>query len=139
MLLYCSIIFCNLFSFEVDSHERAFQVKSYETPLKRRNKIEPHFLAYVTPTASELMDFSFGVMLFVDAPPTPRFVDVVHAFNGVVVEQLRKRLEKLGDSLAIVEAFFQNSASVSKLGRPTFSKNFVRSSKNLSNIFWLSH
>ena len=30
-----------------------------------------------------------------DAPPIPRLVDLVHAFNRVVVEQFEKRVEKL--------------------------------------------
>ena len=30
-----------------------------------------------------------------DAPPIPRLVDLVHVFKGVVVEQFKKRLEKL--------------------------------------------
>ena len=30
-----------------------------------------------------------------DAPPIPRLVDLVHAFNGVVVEQFKKIVEKL--------------------------------------------
>ena len=34
-------------------------VKSNETPLKRRIKIEPRFLAHLNPTASELLDLSF--------------------------------------------------------------------------------
>ena len=37
-----------------------------------------------------------------DAPPIPRFVDLVHMFKGVVVEQLRKRVEKLlSDSILL--------------------------------------
>ena len=37
-----------------------------------------------------------------DAPPIPRLVDLVHAFNGVVVEQFRKRVEKLlSDSIPL--------------------------------------
>ena len=37
-----------------------------------------------------------------DAPPIPRLVDLVHAFNGVVVEQFKKRLEKLrSDSILL--------------------------------------
>ena len=30
-----------------------------------------------------------------DAPPIARLVDLVHAFNGAVVEQFKKRVEKL--------------------------------------------
>ena len=30
-----------------------------DTPLKRRIKTEPRFLAHLTPTASELLDLSF--------------------------------------------------------------------------------
>ena len=48
-----------------------------------------------------------------DAPPIPRLVDLVHAFNGVVVEQFKKRVEKtpqlFDSSLAIVKATFQTS------------------------------
>ena len=37
-----------------------------------------------------------------DAPPIPRLVDLVHAFKGVVVEQYKKRLEKLlSDSILL--------------------------------------
>ena len=37
-----------------------------------------------------------------DAPPIPRLVDLVHAFNGVVVEQFKKKLEKLlSDSILL--------------------------------------
>ena len=37
-----------------------------------------------------------------DAPPIPRLVDLVHAFNGVVVEQFKKRVEKLlSDSILL--------------------------------------
>ena len=37
-----------------------------------------------------------------DAPPIHRLVDLVHAFNGVVVEQFKKRLEKLrSDSILL--------------------------------------
>ena len=37
-----------------------------------------------------------------DAPPIPRLVDLVHAFKGVVVEQFKKRLEKLlSDSILL--------------------------------------
>ena len=37
-----------------------------------------------------------------DAPPIPRFVDLVHAFKGVVVEQVKKRVEKLlSDSILL--------------------------------------
>ena len=37
-----------------------------------------------------------------DAPPIPRLVDLVHAFNGVVVEQFKKRVEKLlSDSIPL--------------------------------------
>ena len=37
-----------------------------------------------------------------DAPPIPRLVDLLHAFNGVVVEQFRKRVEKLlSDSIPL--------------------------------------
>ena len=37
-----------------------------------------------------------------DAPPIPCFVDLVHAFKGVVVEQFKKRLEKLlSDSILL--------------------------------------
>ena len=37
-----------------------------------------------------------------DAPPIPRLVDLVHAFIGVVVEQFKKRLEKLlSDSILL--------------------------------------
>ena len=58
-------------------------VKSNETPLKRRIKTEPRFLPHLTPTASELFDLSFHSELksFLDAPPNPRLVDLVHAFN----------------------------------------------------------
>ena len=39
---------------------------------------------------------------FVDAPPIPRLVDLVHAFNGVVVDQFKKRVEKLlSDSIPL--------------------------------------
>ena len=39
---------------------------------------------------------------FVDAPPIPRLVDLVHAFNGVVVEQFKERVEKLlSDSILL--------------------------------------
>ena len=47
-----------------------------------------------------------------DAPPIPRLVDLVHAFNGVVVEQFKKRSKTpqwFDFSLAIVETTFQNS------------------------------
>ena len=48
-----------------------------------------------------------------DAPPIPRLVDRVHVFNGVVVEQFKKSLEKLpSDSirlLRVVKATLQNS------------------------------
>ena len=37
-----------------------------------------------------------------DAPPIPRLVDLVHVFKGVVVEQFKKRLEKLlSDSILL--------------------------------------
>ena len=37
-----------------------------------------------------------------DAPPIPRLVDLVHAFNGVVVRQFKKRVEKLlSDSIPL--------------------------------------
>ena len=37
-----------------------------------------------------------------DAPPIPRLVDLVHAFNGVVVEQFKKRVERLlSDSIPL--------------------------------------
>ena len=37
-----------------------------------------------------------------DAPPIPRLVDPVHAFNGVVVEHFKKRVEKLlSDSIPL--------------------------------------
>ena len=37
-----------------------------------------------------------------DAPPIPRLVDLVHAFNRVVVEQFEKRVEKLpSDSIPL--------------------------------------
>ena len=37
-----------------------------------------------------------------DAPPIPRLVDLVHAFNGVVVEQFKKKVEKLlSDSIPL--------------------------------------
>ena len=37
-----------------------------------------------------------------DAPPIPRIVDLVHAFRGMVVEQFKKRLEKLfSDSILL--------------------------------------
>ena len=37
-----------------------------------------------------------------DAPPIPRLVDLVHAFNGVVVEQFKRRVEKLlSDSIPL--------------------------------------
>ena len=37
-----------------------------------------------------------------DAPPIPRLVDLVHVFKGVVVEQYKKRLEKLlSDSILL--------------------------------------
>ena len=37
-----------------------------------------------------------------DAPPIPRLVDLVHAFNGVVVEHFKKRVEKLfSDSIPL--------------------------------------
>ena len=36
-----------------------------------------------------------------DAPPIPRLVDLVHAFNGVVVEQFKKRVEELSDSIPL--------------------------------------
>ena len=32
---------------------------------------------------------------FVDAPPIPCLVDLVHVFKGLVVEQFEERLEKL--------------------------------------------
>ena len=43
------------------SHEGTFYltVNSYETPLKRRLKIEPRFLAHLTSTVSEILDLSF--------------------------------------------------------------------------------
>ena len=48
-----------------------------------------------------------------DAPPIPRLVDLVQAFNGVVVEQFKKKGRKtpqlFDSSLAIVKATFQNS------------------------------
>ena len=76
-------------------------------------KTEPRFLAHLTPTASELLDVSFGVIIFfVDAPPIPRLVDLVHVFKGVVVEQFKKRLEKLlSDSIPLWRLLvtFQNS------------------------------
>ena len=52
---------CHLINFEIVSHERIFYltVKSNETPLKRRIKTEPRFLAHLTPTASEILDLSF--------------------------------------------------------------------------------
>ena len=37
-----------------------------------------------------------------DAPPIPRLVDLVHVFKGVVVEQFKKRVEKLlSDSIPL--------------------------------------
>ena len=37
-----------------------------------------------------------------DAPPIPRLVDLVHVFKGLVVEQFKKRLEKLlSDSILL--------------------------------------
>ena len=58
VLFYYFVSFNN---FQIISHERTFYltVKSYETPLKRRIKTEPRFLAHLTPTASELLDLSF--------------------------------------------------------------------------------
>ena len=43
------------------------------------------------------MDVSFlpKLYIFVDVLPIPRLVDLVHAPNGIVVEQFKKRLEKL--------------------------------------------
>ena len=38
-----------------------------------------------------------------DAPRIPRLVDLVHAFEGVVVEQFKKSLEKLlSDSILLL-------------------------------------
>ena len=63
--------------------------------------MEPRFVAHLTHTASELLDLSlFRSFKFV--PPIPRLVDLVHAFNGVVVEHFRKRVEKhLSDSILL--------------------------------------
>ena len=37
-----------------------------------------------------------------DAPPIPHLMDLVHAFNGVVVEQFKKRVGKLlSDSILL--------------------------------------
>ena len=62
------------------------------------------FLAHLTPTLSELSDLPFlsESQIFVDAPPIPCLVDLVHALNGVVVEQFKKKLEKLfSDSILL--------------------------------------
>ena len=74
-----------------------FTLKSSDTPFKRRIKIEPRFLVHLTPTASELLDLSFfrSYKFFADAPLFPRLVDLVHAFNGVNMEQFKRRVEKL--------------------------------------------
>ena len=79
-------------------------LKSFEKPFKRRIKIQPRFLAHLTPTASELLDLSFlsEDNFFVDAPPILRLMDVVHLFNGVVVEQFKKRSEKLLSDLILL-------------------------------------
>ena len=89
------------------SHEGTFYltVKSHETPLEKRTKIEPRFLAHLTPIASELLDLSFlsELQIFVAAPPVAHLVDLVLAFNVVVVvEQFKKRVEKiLSDSILL--------------------------------------
>ena len=104
--LYCSIILCDLISFKIVSQERIFYslVKSYETPFKRRIKIESFFLAHLTPTASKLLDLSFHseLEIFCGCSTNPCLVDLVHAFKGVVVEQFKKRVEKLpSDSILL--------------------------------------
>ena len=65
--LYYSITWCDLYNFEIVSQEKTFYltVKSYETLLKRRIKIEPRFLAHLTATASELFDLSFHSELLI--------------------------------------------------------------------------
>ena len=59
--LFFSITLCDLNNFDIVSHETKcfLTVKSYETPLKRRIKTEPRFLAHLAPTASELLNLSF--------------------------------------------------------------------------------
>ena len=45
----------------------------------------------------------FGVItFFVDAPPIPHLVNLLHAFDGIVAEQFKKRVEKvLSDSILL--------------------------------------
>ena len=61
MCFYYSVTLCELFNLGIISQEGKFYstVKSYETPLKRRMKTKPRFLAHFTPTASESSDLSF--------------------------------------------------------------------------------
>ena len=86
-----------------------------------------------------------------DAPPIPRLVDLVHAFNGVVVEQFKKRLEKFfSDSILlwrlskllfkILQWAPKNSmrgrnTHLSKLQPTDLSRNF---SKNSNRNLWRS-
>ena len=59
--LYYYITLCDWITFGTVFLERTFYstVKSYETPHKRRIKIEPRFLAHLNPTVSESLDLSF--------------------------------------------------------------------------------
>ena len=72
-----------------------------------------------------------------DAPPNPRLGDLVHAFNGIVVEQFkksRKTPQLFDSSLAIVKATSQNSTKllIKELNRILFSS--VNSYKLDTNV-----
>ena len=64
-----------------------------------------------------------------DAPPISRLVDLVHAFNGVVVEQFEKRVEKLlsNSSSLIVKATFQ-------IVKATFPNSTLVKFENLRSV-----
>ena len=91
-------------NFEIDFLDRAFYstVKSYRRPFKRRIKIDPRLLPHPSLRIIRLV-FSSGVIIFfVDPPLIPCLVDLVHAFNGVVLKLFEKWLEKLcSDSILL--------------------------------------
>ena len=99
--MYFYFTLCDLINVEIVSHCRLFylKVKSYKTPLKK-NQDRTAFIGASYPHRLRnigLVFFFRSYNFSVGAPPVPRLVNLVHAFNGVVVEQFKKSVEKLFD------------------------------------------